>query len=409
MRVEQKSTKDINDRKNGLASNKERSARGAALFPGCRFLSFVPFCSKPAMIRSAFFLSAVLLCSAAFTSAAPVRTVAGTGEKGYSGDEGPALEATMNNPFGITRGPDGLLYFCEFEGHLVRRIDHKGIITTIAGTGTAGFGGDGGPALKAQLNKPHEIQFGPDGRLYISDMSNHAIRALDLKTGILSTPIGTGKPGFAGDGGPGGQALFKDPISQTFGPDGLLYICDLGNQRIRTWDPGTGIVQTVCGSGQKAAPADGAPFSTATPLSGPRTIAFDAAGQLWLALRDANSLYRVDLKERVLHHVAGTGKSGFTGNGGPAKDAQLAGPKGLAISASGKVYIADTESHSIRVVNPKTGRIDVVVGDGKKGDGPEGMASQCQLARPHGVFIDKDGTLYIGDSENHRLRTMKLE
>lgn len=361
------------------------------------------------MIPSALFLPVILLCSAACASAAPVRTFAGTGEKGYSGDGGPALKATLNNPFGITRGPDGLLYFCEFEGNLVRRIDAKGIISTVAGTGAAGFGGDGGPALQAQLNKPHEIQFGPDGRLYISDMSNHGIRALDLKSGILSTPIGTGKPGFSGDGGPGDKAQFRDPISQTFGPDGLLYICDLGNQRVRTWDPKTGIVQTVCGTGQKAPPTDSAPFSPATPLSGPRTIAFDAAGQLWLALRDANSLYRVDLKERVLHHVAGTGKSGFAGNGGPAREAQLAGPKGLAISASGRVYIADTESHSIRAVNPKTGKIDVVAGDGKKGHGPDGPANRCQLARPHGVFIDKDGTLFIGDSENHVLRTVKVD
>ena len=341
--------------------------------------------------------------------AAPLHTVAGTGEKGYSGDGEPASRATMNNPFGITRGPDGCLYFCEFGGNVVRRIDGKGIITTVAGTGQAGFAGDGGPALQAQLNQPHEVQFGPDGRLYISDMSNHAIRALDLKTGTLSTPVGTGKPGFSGDGGPAGQAQFRDPISQTFGPDGLLYICDLGNQRIRTWDPSSGLVKTVCGSGQKAAPADGAAFSPDTPLSGPRTIAFDATGQLWLALRDANALYRVDLQERVLHHIAGTGKSGFSGNGGPAKDAQLAGPKGLAISASGKVYIADTESHSIRRVDPKTGKIEVFAGDGKKGDGPDGIATRCQLARPHGVFIDQDGTLYIGDSENYRLRAMKAD
>ncbi|MDB6071777.1 MAG: vgb 3 [Verrucomicrobiales bacterium] len=341
--------------------------------------------------------------------AGPVRTVAGTGEKGYAGDGGLASKALMNNPFGITRGPDGMLYFCEFEGHVVRRIDAKGMITTVAGTGKAGFGGDGGPALQAELNKPHEVQFGPDGRLYISDMSNHAIRALDLKSGILSTPIGTGKPGFGGDGGPGTKAQFKDPISQTFGPDGLLYICDLGNQRVRTWDPASGVVRTVCGSGQKATPADGAAFSGSTPLSGPRTIAFDAAGQLWLALRDANSLYRVDLQERIFHHVAGTGKSGFAGNGGPAREAQLAGPKGLAISReSGRVLIADTESHSIRVVDPKTGKIEVLVGDGKKGDGPEGMAGQCRLARPHGLFLDSDGKLYIGDSENHRIRVLEV-
>jgi sugar lactone lactonase YvrE len=320
-----------------------------------------------------------------------------------------ATVAKLNNPFGITRGPDGFLYFCEFDGQVVRRIDGKGIISTVAGTGVAGFAGDGGPALQAQLNKPHEIQFGPDGRLYISDMSNHAIRALDLKSGILTTPIGTGKPGFSGDGGPGGKAQFRDPISQTFGPDGLLYICDLGNQRVRTWNPVTGIVKTVCGTGKATAPGDGASFSPETPLSGPRTIAFDAAGQLWLALRDANMLFRIDLKERLLHHIAGTGKSGFSGDGGPARAAQLAGPKGLAISAAGKVYIADTENHSIRVVDPKTGTISSAAGNGKKGSGPDGPAIQCQLARPHGLFIDKDGTMYIGDSENQRLRAMKLE
>lgn len=340
---------------------------------------------------------------------APLAMIAGTGEKGYSGDGGLATMAKLNNPFGITRGPDGWLYFCEYEGHVVRRIDEKGIITTVAGTGMAGFAGDGGPALKAQLNKPHEIQFGADGRLYISDMSNHAIRALDLKQGTLSTPIGTGKPGFSGDDGPGDKAQFKDPISQTFGPDGLLYICDLGNQRVRTWDPVTGIVRTVCGTGRAIAPPDGAPFSLETSLSGPRTIAFDAAGQLWLALRDANMLFRINLKERRLHHVAGTGKAGFSGDGGPAREAQLAGPKGLAISAKGRIFIADTENHSIRVVDPQTGHISCVAGNGKKGNGPDGLATQCQLARPHGLFIDRDGTLYIGDSENHCLRSMKLE
>jgi len=362
------------------------------------------------MLRPALFLTLFLTAGApAGLNTAPVQTLAGTGEKGHTGDAGPAAQASMNNPFGITRGPDGLLYFCEFEGNVIRRIDDHGIIATVAGTGTAGFAGDGGPALQAQFNQPHEIQFGPDGRLYIADMSNHAIRALDLKSGLLTTPIGTGTPGFSGDGGPGDKAQFHDPISLRFSPDGLLYICDLGNQRIRTWDPAGKGVRTVCGSGQKSPPADGAPFSPATPLSGPRTIAFDPAGHLWLALRDANSLYRVDLKEGLLHHIAGTGKPGFAGNGGPARDAQLSGPKGLAISASGKVYIADTESHSIRVVDPQSGQIDVVVGDGKKGDGPDGMASRCQLARPHGVFIDQDGTLIIGDSENHRLRRVKVD
>jgi streptogramin lyase len=340
------------------------------------------------------------------TLAGMVRVVAGTGTAGYAGDGGPALQAELRDPFGIIRGPDGALYVCEFNGHVVRRIDDKGTITTVAGNGTPGYSGDGGPAVKAQLNKPHEIRFGPDDALYISDMSTHTIRRVDLRSGVISTFAGTGKAGFSGDGGPATAAQLKDPIAIQFGPDGKLYVCDIGNNRIRAVDPGTGIITTVCGSGKKEATPDGAAFSPDTPLNGPRTIDFDREGRAWIALREGNALYRADLKSGKLTHVAGTGKSGFGGNGGPAKDAQLAGPKGLAIGGDGRVFIADTESHSIRAVDPRSGRIEVVCGTGKKGPGKDGRAADCQLARPHGVFVDKDGTLYIGDSENHVVRAV---
>ncbi|MDB6133072.1 MAG: vgb 3 [Verrucomicrobiales bacterium] len=340
----------------------------------------------------------------------PIHTIAGTGKEGTTGDGGPALQAGLNNPFGITRGPDGLLYFCEYGGHVIRRIEGNGRITALAGTGQPGYAGDGGPALKAQLNTPHEIRFGPDGRLYVSDMKNHAIRVLDLRSGTLGTFAGTGQPGFSGDGGPAMKAQFREPISLEFGPDGLLYICDIGNQRVRVINTLTGSVRTLCGNGQRAMPPDGAPFSPDTALSGPRTIAFDVSGNLWLALRDGNSLYRVDRAGQFMHLAAGTGKSGFEGNGGPAIKAQLAGPKGLAVSPAGNIYIADTESHSIRRILAKSGVIEVVAGTGRKGNGPDsGPATQCQLARPHGVFLDRDGTLYIGDSENHRIRAVKVE
>ena len=178
--------------------------------------------------------------------------------------------------------------------------------------------------------------------------------------GLLAVPLlrgetvvdiaGTGQPGHAGDGGDGRSAQVREPISLQFAPDGQLYFCDLGNQRIRTWDPHGGLVHTVCRNGRKAAPEDGAPFSPETPLSGPRSIAFDGRGQLWIALRDTNALYRADLKQGVLHHIAGTGQSGFSGNGGPARQAQLAGPKGIAISPAGRVYLGDTENHRSRAL-----------------------------------------------------------
>jgi DNA-binding beta-propeller fold protein YncE len=232
-------------------------------------------------------------------------------------------------------------------------------------------------------------------------MSTHTIRRVDMKSGVISTLAGTGKPGFSGDGGPATAAQMKDPIAIQFGPDGNLYLCDIGNNRIRAVDMKTGTIRTVCGSGKKEPTPDGAAFSPDTPLNGPRTIDFDRDGHAWIALREGNALYRADLKSSKLTHIAGTGKSGFGGNGGPAKAAQLAGPKGLTIAPDGRVFIADTESHSVRVVDPRTGRIDVVTGNGKKGPAKEGDPAACQLARPHGVFWDKDGTLYIGDSENH--------
>ena len=333
------------------------------------------------------------------------RTVAGNGEPRTAGDGGPATAASLHDPFGITRGPDGLIYVCEFNGHAVRRIAADGTITTVAGNGRPGFSGDGGPATTASLNKPHEIRFGPDGALYIADMSTHTIRRVDMKSGLISTFAGTGKPGFSGDGGPADKAALKDPIAIQFHPDGSsLLICDIGNQRIRAVDLKSRTITTVCGNGRREPTPDGAAFSPDTPLNGPRTIDFDAKGNLWLALREGNAVYRVTPAAQKLEHIAGTGKSGFAGNGGPARSAQLAGPKGLAVDARGRVCIADTESHSIRRIDPASGRIDVIVGDGTRGPGPDGDPRRCRLARPHGVFIDKDGSLWIGDSENHVVR-----
>jgi streptogramin lyase len=343
--------------------------------------------------------------AAPVTGAPAVKTIAGTGIPGTSGDGGPAAQAMVNNPFGVTRGPDGALYVCEFSGNVVRRIDDKGRISLIAGNGSAGYSGDGGPAVKAQLNKPHEIRFGPDGALYISDMSTHTIRRVDMKTGIISTFAGTGKAGFSGDGGPATAAQLKDPIAIQFGPDGSLYICDIGNHRIRAVDAKTGRIATVCGNGQKAPTPDNAAFSPDTPLQGPRSIDFDRDGRAWIVSREGHALFRADLKAGKLTHISGSGKPGYKGNGGPAKAADLSGPKGLTIAPDGRVFIADTENHAIRVID-RSGRIDVVCGTGKKGNGPDGPATACQLSRPHGVFFDKDGTLYIGDSENHVVRAV---
>ena len=338
--------------------------------------------------------------------AGTVATVAGTGQKGFSGDGGPATDARLANPFAIARGPDGALYVCDVDNHCIRRIAPEGKIVTVAGSGTKGYSGDGGPATKATLNEPYELAWDKAGNLFFVERLNHLVRRVDAKTGTISTVAGTGTAGFSGDGGPAAAARFNQPHSLAFGPDGDLFVCDILNHRVRRIDLKTGTVSTFAGTGEKKTSPDGSPIA-GSALNGPRALAFAPDGTLWLALREGNALYHLDLRTATLHHRAGTGKNGFTGNGGPARQATLSGPKGVSLDAGGNVYLADTESHSIRYLDVKKGTIELLVGDGKRGDGPDGDPLHCQLARPHGIFVDKDGAVFIGDSENHRVRVWR--
>jgi streptogramin lyase len=355
-------------------------------------------------------LLAVLLLALSSTvaaqSQAKINTYAGTGQPGYAGDGGPANQAQLNQPFGIVRGPDGALYVCDTNNHVIRRIDRRGQITTVAGTGKKGYAGDGGPATQAELNEPYEVRFDAQRNLYFVERLNHVVRRVDAKTNLITTVAGTGQPGFSGDGGPASKAQLNQPHSIQFDRAGQLYICDILNHRIRKVDLKTGLITTFAGTGEKKPTPDGAPI-TSTPLNGPRALDFDRQGNLWLALREGNAVYRFDMKAGTIHHGAGTGKQGFTGNGGPAKQATLSGPKGLSIAPNGNVYLADTESHSIRMIDVRKGTLELIAGTGEKGDGPEDNPLACKMARPHGVFVDKDGAVYVGDSETHRVRVIR--
>ena len=324
---------------------------------------------------------------------------------GFASEVTTILDASngLRNPYGLCVGPDMTLYVCDIDNHVIHRFA-SGKFEVFAGTGMKGYSGDGGPPVSAQLNEPYEVRFDSGGNAYWVEMRNHVVRRLSAKDRIVSTVAGTGQPGFSGDGGAANRAQVNQPHSIQFDRKGNLYICDIGNHRIRVVDARSGVISTFAGNGQRQKTKDAAPFADA-PLNGPRAIDFDADGNMWLALREGNAIYRLDMREGTIHHVAGTGEKGF--KNGPLKTATLSGPKGISAAPDGNIYFADTENHSIRRINRKTGLVETIVGTGESGDGPDGMPLKCKLARPHGVFVATDGTLYIGDSENNRVRVIK--
>ena len=355
-------------------------------------------------------LFALLTTSGIPTFAATVATLIGTGKPGYSDTE-------VNNPYGLAIGPDGALYFCDLDNSRIRRMDlSTKRVTTIAGNGQKGYQGDGGPATAASLNMPHELLFDAKGDLYIAERDNHVIRKIDMKSGIISTAAGTGMSVISGVGGPGVKAQFNQPHSIVLDRDGSMLICDIGNHRIRRLHLDSGLIETYAGTGETKETPEGASVK-GTPVTGPRTIVRAANGDLYLALREGNAIYRIDAKTQTYHRLAGTGELGFSGDGGPALQAKfggsatgaaarLAGPKGLALGSDDSLYVADTESHAIRKINLKTGIISTVMGTGQIGDGPEPDPLLCKLNRPHSVLF-ANGVLYVGDSEAHRILLLR--
>lgn len=359
------------------------------------------------MLRLPVFALIFVLAQSAISLAAEVVTVVGTGKDEFSGDGGPALKAGAGQPFGLEIGPDGALYYCEYSNHVIRRLDLKtNTLTTVAGTGRkAGYAGDGGPATKALMNQPHELRFDSEGNYYISDMLGQAVRRVDWKTGVITSVAGTGKAGFSGDGSPANAAQFDQPISVLLDRSNGVLICDIRNHRVRRVDLGTGIVSTFAGTGEKKPTPDGSPLA-GTPLNGPRTLTLDADGNVIVVLREGNAVYRANLKTKTLHHIAGTGKKGYGGDGGDARQAQLDGPKGAVVDHDGNILLCDTENHCVRIIHKATGTMDTLIGDGKAGDGPDGDPKKCRLNRPHGVFVDPAGNVYVGDSSNNKVRKL---
>lgn len=333
------------------------------------------------------------VCTAAAPRAGNIDSVDGNGKT-----------EICNQPFGVEIGPDGALYVCEVGNHRITRIDLKtGKRDVVAGTGKKGYSGDSGPATKADLNEPYEVRFDVLGNMYFVEMKNHVVRRVDADTGKISTIAGTGELGFAGDGGAATKAKMNRPHSIALDTVGHLYIADIGNHRIRRVHATKGIIETIAGNGDKQPPKRGQ-LAKGNAMVGPRAL-FVRDSELWIALREGHSVWKMNLGTGRLAFVAGVGKKGYAD--GSADQALFNGPKGIALDADGHAYVVDTENQTIRKIDAVTREVTTIAGVGPSargygGDG--GRATQAKMDRPHGICVDAKGVVYIGDTNNHRVR-----
>lgn len=307
-----------------------------------------------------------------------------------------ATDAVLKEPFGAEFDAGGHLWIVEMvSGNRLLQVDGGGLITHVAGQLTPGFSGDGGPALRAQFNGPHNLAIQPDGKVLVGDTWNGRVRVVDVKAGTVKT--------LEGWQAPKGKERGNGPYCITLDFSGSqLYIADL--RQVHRLDLETGKSQVIAGNGQKGVPENGA-IATEAPLVDPRAVAADRQGNVYILERNGNALRVVDKSGRIRTVVNASGKKGGDGDGGAALDATMNGPKHLCIDRDDSVLIADAESHLIRRYVPATGKIERIAGTGVKGSaGVGGDPRQCQLARPHGVTVHpQTGEIFITDSYNNRV------
>jgi DNA-binding beta-propeller fold protein YncE len=336
-----------------------------------------------------------------------ITTAVGTGEKGFAGDGGPAAAAVLNGPFDVAFDRAGNLYFSDTFNHRIRRVDARsGIIITVAGNGEAGYSGDGGPATAASLNEPYGIVLDRAGNLYIADRLNRRVRRVDAVSGTITTLAGTGEAAYSGDGGPAAKAGLAEPNGLALdAEERRLYIADVADHRVRVVDLQTGLIDTFAGTGAAEHSGDGGSARDAG-IFGARAVKLAADGTIYLLERQGSSLRAVDPKTGIIHAVAGTGARGYAGDDGPALHAVFDAPKEMAIDRDGSVLIVDTENHAIRRYDPRAGTVTAVAGGRQGSGGDGGPATAAGLDRPHGALVGPGGAVYIGDTNNHRIRKL---
>ena len=328
-----------------------------------------------------------------------ITTFAGNGTGALAGDGGPSTAASLRFPIGLALDAAGSLYVADSSNHRVRKIGTDGIINTLAGS-TSGFGGDGGPATTAKLTLPRGVAVDGLGNVYIADSDNHRIRRVS-STGIITTVAGTGTPDFSGDGGPALLATLYQPFAVAADTSGNLYIADTVNYRVRKVSA-LGTISTIAGNQFYKYGGDGGP-ATAASLNWPLGLAADSAGSLYIADTQNHRVRKVS-RAGIMTTVAGTGAPGYSGDGVAATTAKLRSPKGVALDAAGNLYICDSDNHRIRKVGAN-GLISTVAGNGSAGYSGDGVAAtRTSLAWPNGIALDATGNLYIADFGNGRVR-----
>ena len=337
-----------------------------------------------------------------------INTAAGNGTTGFSGDGGQAIDASFDFPRAPGFDSAGNLYISDYNNNRVRKVAPNGIITTIAGNGTRASAGDGGPATSAELNQPAGTAVDSAGNIYIAETGAQRIRRVDGVTGIITTVAGTGVAGYSGDGGIATTALLNNPQNPNFDNAGNLYFADYDNNRIRKITISTGIITTVAGNGAAATTGNGGP-ATAASLNGPVSVVFDGAANLYISERNGNVVRRVAAATGIISTFAGNGTAGFSGDGGPATSAEFNQTYGLAFDAAGDVFISDVLNQRIRMVSITTGFVTTIAGNGTVGfSGDGGAATSAEFNQPIELATNSAGQLFVADALNNRIREFTL-
>ena len=358
-------------------------------------------CSKPGILILSIMLT---VFSARLQAQLIITTIAGTGAAAYGGDGGPATTAILNNPYGIAVDPSGNIFIADYANNRIRKINSAGIITTIAGTGFSGFTGDGGPATNAKIYAPRGITSDNAGNIFFSDYANNRIRKITT-TGIISTVAGNGLPGFSGDGGQATAAQLNFAWGVGVDALGNLYIADQMNCRIRKVNT-SGIISTIGGTGIAFFSGDGGPAVSAG-IQYPMGLVVDGPGNVYICDEGDCRIRKINTAG-IISTIAGNGSAGFTGDGGPATLAKLYYPQGITLDNSGNVYVADLNNNRIREINT-SGVINTITGTGVAGySGDGGPPSLAEINQSTGVAVDAAGIIYIADNDNNRIREIHI-